>query len=156
MELGAVGDIVVDAHGEGIGLLEHHAHPAAQVGELHLPGKDILALQPDIALDADARHQIVHPVQGLEKGRFAAAGRADEGSDLPLAHIQRDALEGLEIAVPEIQVLGRDHRRIVIHNVTSHILWGTYPAQPLPRRISTLFFIVSASVLSWPDGLPGR
>ena len=51
-QLGAVGDVVVNAHGERIGLLEHHAHPAAQVGELHFPGKDVLALEPHIALDA--------------------------------------------------------------------------------------------------------
>ena len=28
----AVGDVVVDAHGEGVRLLEHHAHALAQVG----------------------------------------------------------------------------------------------------------------------------
>ena len=43
--------VVVDAHGEGVRLLEHHAHAAAQVGQLHLAGKDVLALQPHIALD---------------------------------------------------------------------------------------------------------
>ena len=29
-------DIFVDAHGEGVRLLEDHAHAAAQVGQLHL------------------------------------------------------------------------------------------------------------------------
>jgi len=36
VELGAVSNIVVDAHGEGVRLLEDHAHAAAQVGQLHL------------------------------------------------------------------------------------------------------------------------
>ena len=65
VQLGAVSDVVVDAHGEGVCLLEHHAHTAAQVGQLHLAGKDIRALQPYIALDAYARHKVVHAVQGL-------------------------------------------------------------------------------------------
>ena len=100
VELGAVGDVIVDAHGEGVGLLEHHAHPAAQLGELHLVGEDILPPQPDIALDADAGDQVVHPVQCFQKGGLAAAGRADERSDLALAHIQRNILQCLEITVP--------------------------------------------------------
>ena len=65
VQLGAVGDVVVNAHGEGIGLLEHHAHPAAQVGKLHFPGKDVLALQPHITLDEHIRHKVVHAVEGL-------------------------------------------------------------------------------------------
>ena len=109
VELGAVGDVIVDAHGEGVCLLEHHAHPAAQAGELHLLGKDVLPFEPDVALDADAGDQIVHAVEGLQKGGFAAAGRADEGGDLLFAHVQGDVLQGLEIAVPEVQVFGCDN-----------------------------------------------
>ena len=30
---GAEGDVVIDAHGEGVGLLEHHAHFFAQQGD---------------------------------------------------------------------------------------------------------------------------
>ena len=66
--------------------------------------RNILAPEPDAALDADVRHKVVHPVQGLEEGGFAAARGADEGSDLLFAHVQRDALEGLEVAVPEVQI----------------------------------------------------
>ena len=46
-------------------ILEHHAHTAAQIGQLHLAGKDILPFQADIPLDAHARHKVVHAVQGL-------------------------------------------------------------------------------------------
>ena len=109
MELGAVSNIVVDAHGEGVRLLEDHAHAAAQVGQLHLLRENILTPEPDVALDADVRHKVVHPVQGLEESGFAAARGADEGSDLLFAHVQRDALEGLEVAVPEVQVMGRNN-----------------------------------------------
>ena len=106
---GAVGDVIVDAHGERVGLLEHHAHPAAQLGGLHLAGKDILPFQADIPLDADPGHKVVHPVQGLQEGGLAAAGGADEGRDLPLAHVQRNIFQRLEIPVPEVQVFGCDN-----------------------------------------------
>ena len=40
---GAVGHVVVDGHGEGVGLLEHHADAPAQVGDVHAGGVDLLA-----------------------------------------------------------------------------------------------------------------
>ena len=110
VEPGAIGDVVVDAHGEGVCLLEHHAHPAAQVGELHVPGEDVLPVEADIPLDAHARHQVVHAVERFQEGGLAAAGGADEGRDLPLAHVQRDIFQRLEIPVPEVQVFCRDDR----------------------------------------------
>ena len=44
VQLGAVGDVVVDAHGEGVGLLKDHAHAAAQGGQHHVGSEDVLAL----------------------------------------------------------------------------------------------------------------
>ncbi len=114
----AVGDVVVDGHGEGVRLLEHHADAAAQDGDLHLVLVDVHAVEPDIARDAAARHKVVHAVQGLQKGGLAAAGGADERGDLPLAHVQRDTFQRLEVAVPEVQVFCRYHRHIrVFHRV---------------------------------------
>ena len=52
---------------------------------IHLPGKDVLAVEPDIPLDADTRDQVVHPVERFEERGLAAAGGADEGRDLLLA-----------------------------------------------------------------------
>ncbi len=44
MGAGAVGDVVIDAHGEGIGLLEHHAHLPAQLVHIHIFVINILLL----------------------------------------------------------------------------------------------------------------
>ena len=60
---GAVGDVVVNAHGEGVGLLEHHAHFLAQIVDLRL--EDVLALVAHVSRDFYAGNQIVHAVQGF-------------------------------------------------------------------------------------------
>ncbi|CAN3975603.1 sporulation transcription factor Spo0A, partial [Dysosmobacter welbionis] len=65
---GAVGHVVIDAHREGIGLLEHHADLLAQPGGVHIGGVDVLPGVVDLPLNADARYQVIHPVQGLQKG----------------------------------------------------------------------------------------
>ena len=46
---------------------------------------------------------------GVKPEEVLVTRGADEGSDLPFAHVQRDALEGLEVAVPEVQVMGRNN-----------------------------------------------
>ena len=53
MGTGAVGNVVVDAHGKGIGLLEHHPHPLAQQVHVHA-AVDVLAVQQNPSLNAAA------------------------------------------------------------------------------------------------------
>ena len=65
MGAGAVGDIIVDGHGEGVGLLEHHAHPLTQDVDVHLIFIDVHAVQFDVAGDAAALDQVVHTVQAF-------------------------------------------------------------------------------------------
>ena len=108
MRPGAVGDVVVDAHGEGIRLLENHADLPPQLVDVDLRGEDILPIVLDLALDAHARHEIVHAVERLEERRFAAAGGADEGRDAFFRDVHGHALECLRLAVPEPQVFHRD------------------------------------------------
>ena len=67
MRPGAVGNVVVDAHGEGVRLLEDHADLAPQLVHVHGRREDILSVIFDLALDAHARDQIVHAVERLEK-----------------------------------------------------------------------------------------
>ena len=103
---GAVGHVVIDGHGEGIGLLEHHADLLAQPGGVHAGVIDVLAGVVDLTLDADALHQVVHAVQGLQEGGLTAAGGADEGGDLVLRNLNIHVQQGVVGAVPEIQILG--------------------------------------------------
>ena len=79
---GTVGHVVVDAHGKGIGLLEHHAHLLAQPGGVQVLVENILAFKAYLALDVNAGDQVIHAVEGFEKRGLAAAGGADEGRDL--------------------------------------------------------------------------
>ncbi|CAN4039898.1 YcxB-like protein domain-containing protein, partial [Dysosmobacter welbionis] len=102
---GAVGHVVIDAHREGIGLLEHHADLLAQPGGVHIGGVDVLPGVVDLPLNADARYQVIHPVQGLQKGGLSAAGGADQGGDLMLRNVDIHTVEGMVRPVPQIQVL---------------------------------------------------
>ena len=103
---GTVGHVVIDGHGEGIGLLEHHADLLAQPRHVHAGVVDLDAPVLDGAGDLDTGHQVVHPIQGLEEGGLAAAGGADEGRHLLLGDVHAHVLEGLRRAVPEVQPLG--------------------------------------------------
>ena len=49
MGTGAIGNVVIDAHGERICLLEHHAHPFPQQVDVDVP-VDVLPIQPDITV----------------------------------------------------------------------------------------------------------
>ena len=65
MGAGAVGHVVVDRHGKGVGLLEHHADAPAQVGDGHAGGEDVLPVIEHLPLHAHPLHQVVHAVERL-------------------------------------------------------------------------------------------
>jgi hypothetical protein len=48
----------------------------------------------------------VHAVQGSNKGRFTAAGWANQGGDLVAWELQGDVLEYLSFAEPDVNVFG--------------------------------------------------
>ena len=99
---GAVGHIVVDAHGKGVGLLKHHADPLAEPGRVHAAVIDVLAPEIHLSGDLYGGYQVVHAVQRPQKGGLAAAGRANEGRDLMLRDIHIHIVEGMVLAVPQI------------------------------------------------------
>ena len=76
-----VGHVVEDRLGERVGPLEHHADPLAQRHEVGARREDRRALDQDVALVADARDQVVEPVDRAEEGGLAAARRADDRGD---------------------------------------------------------------------------
>ena len=105
---GAVGDVVIDAHGEGVGLLEHHAHLLAQIVDLRL--EDVRAVVEHLPGDPYAGDQVVHPVQGFEERGLAAAGGADEGGDGFFGDVDADIFQRLGLTVPQVQTLDGNNR----------------------------------------------
>ena len=94
----AKGNIVVDAHREGVGLLEHHAHAPAQIGGIQ-GAVGIGTIQQHRTFHATALHQIIHAVQRLQQRGFAATGGADERRHLVLREGEVDVAQALEVAV---------------------------------------------------------
>ena len=56
------------------------------------------------------------------KGRFAGAGRPDNGDDLPLLHMQGDIFQDLQAAEPLTQVV--DGEQLFHRNVPSFLTAG--------------------------------
>ena len=95
-----VGDVLEDRLRKGIGLLEHHADAHAHFDRIDVARHqiDVLGQQPDAALVAGARRQVVHAVEAAQECGLAAAGGTDQRRDLLLADIHGEALERLELA----------------------------------------------------------
>ena len=102
IHLHAVGDVVEDRLGERIGPLKHHAHAAAQLGDVQL--QHVLAVQQHLAFVARALDGLVDAVQRAQEGGLAAAGRADQRGDALLGNFQADIVQRLKGAVEEVQI----------------------------------------------------
>ena len=70
---GTVGDVVVDAHHEGIGLLEYHAHFLPEEVYIDAGSVDVRSVIEDLSFDPDALNQVVHAVEGFEERTLSAA-----------------------------------------------------------------------------------
>ena len=73
MDSRPIGNVVIDTHGKGVGLLEYHAYFLSQQGGIHLGIVNILIIQENSPIDLNARHQVVHAVQCLQVSGLAAA-----------------------------------------------------------------------------------
>ena len=101
---GAVGYIVIYAHREGIGLLEHHTDPLSEDIDVDI-GIYVLTVKKDLAGYFAALHKIVHPVYRFKEGRLAAARRADKGRYLFLRYGYIYTFKSLEAAIIKMQIL---------------------------------------------------
>ena len=105
------GDVVVDRLREGVRFLEDHPDPPPHLDPVDVAAVDVVAVVEDLALDPEARHRVVHPVEAAQEGRLAAAGGADQGGDPGCARIRRmTPVERLLGAVEDGDVAGvEDH-----------------------------------------------
>ena len=116
--------VAVDAHGKRVGLLEDHADVAADGHRVDAGMVDVLAVEVDVPLEAEAADQVVHAVQAAEHGALAAARRADEGRDAVLLDRNAgvaDGLEGAVVQLPEIDV--DDHVGRLRRVAAEGLLW---------------------------------
>ena len=82
-------------------MLEDHAHVDAQRAGVHV--KDVDAVELHTALVADAGHEVAHAVERAQQRGLTAAGRPDEGRAAVLGDGEVNALESLEVPVPEVE-----------------------------------------------------
>jgi hypothetical protein len=106
----AVGYIFLDASGKRVRTLRHPAKPLSTLGELEVGALDVLAFHPDRPFDPDLGDIVRHRVQAFECGRFATAGRADEGQDFALAQVVADVCQGAGLISSDVQVVHLDDR----------------------------------------------
>jgi len=104
----AEGDVVVDRHREGCGLLEHHADLRAQHVEIHAGVENVAPVEHDLAYGALARVERVHAVESAQQGRLATARRPDERGDAALGDLEVDVFQPLETPVIEVEMSHRD------------------------------------------------
>ena len=84
----AEGDVGIDRHRKRRGVLKHHADAAAQLPDVNLRAKDILAVEQHLSGQMLLRINAVEPIQNPQQRRLAAAGRPDQTGDLILGQIK--------------------------------------------------------------------
>ncbi len=52
----------------------------------------------------DSWDELVHPVEAAQEGGFAAAAGADDGGDGALGDVEGNVLDGVLLAVPDVEV----------------------------------------------------
>jgi hypothetical protein len=106
----AVGDVLVDRLGKGIGLLEHHADAHAHLDRID-PGRQqvgVVRVEHDATAGiAVAGIQVVHAVEAAQQRRLAAARGTDQRGDLVIVDRHRHPLQRMEGAVVESPVRAR-------------------------------------------------
>lgn len=98
VRLGAVGDVVVHAHGKRVGFLEHHAHALAKIVDVHFPVQ-IFAVDQHFSVNFAVGHEVVHAVERFQKGGFSASRRTDERGDLLFFDVHINIFQRMKIAV---------------------------------------------------------
>ena len=110
MGTGTVGNIIVNAHREGIGVLEYHANFLGQI--VHIGRENVLTIVRNLAGDFHRGNQVIHPVQSFQESGLTAAGGTDQSGDGLFGDIYIDMLQGLSLTIPEVQVLDSNNRLI--------------------------------------------
>src|SRR5271157_4593185 len=104
------GNIIVDALGERIGLLENHADAPSQRDRVGARGRDQFTVKPDLPFHPRTGDQVVHAVEAAQERTLAATGGPDDRGDLVAGYVDGDVLEGQCRTIPDREPAGgQDH-----------------------------------------------
>ena len=118
-----VADVVHHRAGEQVRVLQHDAERAAQRAFFDLV--DVDAVVADFAVG-----DVVKAVEQIGDGRFARAGRADEGDLLPRLGVERDVMQdGFALLVAEVNV---EHPHVARKPGVRHAAVGLMRVLPRP------------------------
>ena len=118
----AVGDIVINAHRERIGLLENHAHTSSQLCYLNVLVY-VLTVKEKFSRDLAALNKVVHAVDGFEQCGFATARGANECRYFIGCDVKAHIFQGVEIPVIKVAaryaefIVGRLYNIFIIHKI---------------------------------------
>ena len=110
MDSRAEDHVLVDRNRQRIGALKNHPHRAAKLRERNILVVNVLPQHLDLPGGRHVAVTLVDPIEAAEQRRLAAAGRADQRGDDARTDADRDVLEGLKLAVPEVEIAGLDRQ----------------------------------------------
>jgi hypothetical protein len=105
MDQKAICHVFIDRKREGIRSLKDHSYFFSEVYDIELA--DRRARDKDASVNPDTPYQVIHPVEAPQKGRFTAAGWANQGSDGIFVYGNIDVFQSMKAAVKEVQLLSR-------------------------------------------------
>ena len=73
VDAGTIGHIVVDRHRKWVRFLENHTDSAAQCSDISAVSIDILSVKCEGTGDTGSFNQIIHSIDGAQKGGFSAS-----------------------------------------------------------------------------------
>lgn len=103
-QLQPVGNVLINSHREGIGLLENHPHLPAQMDGVQGRGSHVHPVNADgAARDAGLRNAVIHPVDAAQQRGLSTSGRADERRHPVSGNLHGDMEQGLLAPITKIQ-----------------------------------------------------
>ena len=106
VDAAAIGDIVVDTHRKWAGALRNETDVATNLSDVGaLGGDNVLSAEVDVAGDLDTLVSIHETVERPEESRLAAAGGADDTSNLILRNRDADILKNMCVVDIQVQVV---------------------------------------------------
>src|SRR5690606_34397324 len=103
--------VLVDRHGrERVRPLEDYPDLPPHLDRVDVTAVEVLAAHHDPAVDAGAGDDLVHAVQRPQEGRLATTRRTDERGHRLGGDGHGDTLDGLEVAVVDVEITDVDAR----------------------------------------------